>query len=56
MLDLFEDINISKENKMKSIEKNMQYQHNGGGTAILLDRNFNHQETRNIFNNDKRIS
>ena len=36
ILDLFQDINIAKENKMKSIEKNKQYQHNGGGTAILL--------------------
>ena len=56
MLDLFEEINIAKENKMKTIEKNQQYQHNGGGTAILLDRNINYQDTRVIFNNDKAIS
>ena len=56
ILDLFQDINIAKENKMKSIDKNKQYQHNGGGTVILLDRNINHQDTREIFNNDKCIT
>ena len=56
ILDLFQDINVAKENKMKSIDKNKQYQHNGGGTAILLDRNINFQDARDIFNNDKCIS
>jgi len=36
--------------------KNEQYQHNGKGTAILLDRKWNHTPARQIYNNQKNVT
>ena len=50
-----EDIQISKENKMP-LTTNHQYQHNGSGTAILINERYNHMSAREIFNNHKNVA
>jgi len=54
MIDLEESLDIAKSNPIKSIGKNQQYQHNGGGTALLIERNFQYQDPRIMFNDEKK--
>jgi len=46
---------IGKENKMNNTEKS-QYQHNGSGTAILINKNYDTVPTRKIMNDHKMIT
>ena len=50
-----EDLIIGKTNAMKDTEKD-QYQHNGSGTAILVNKYINHIPTRDLFNNPKIVT
>ena len=45
-------LSIGKENKMEGVER-PQYQHNGSGTAILLNERFKFRLAKELFNNDK---
>ena len=49
------NMEIGKENKMKAVEKE-QYQHNGKGTAILVDKRWNHVPARKIYNSQKNVT
>ena len=46
---------IGKENKMAIVEKE-QYQHNGKGTATLVDKRWNHVPARKIYNTQKNVT
>ena len=46
---------IGAENKMEMVEKE-QYQHNGKGTAILINRNIATKPAREIFNDEKQVT
>ena len=50
-----DNMTIARENKMLEV-KNSQYQHNGSGTAIILRKEFNYRQARNIFNNHKNVA
>ena len=53
--DLADELDLSKENKMKQTDKE-QYQHNGNGTAIFTHYDYEYQPTRKMFNNHKMIT
>ena len=40
---------------MPEIEKE-QYQHNGSGSAILMDKKYNHIQARKLFNDAKHVT
>ena len=40
---------------MEEVKKE-QYQHNGKGTAILINKDYNHIPTRKIFNGQKSVT
>ena len=46
---------IAKENKMPTILKD-QYQHNGSGTAIIINKKYGWKPTRQMFNDHKHIA
>ena len=55
LLEPREELNIGRLNVMKEIEKD-QYQHNGSGTAILINRNYDHLPARELFNDHKKVT
>ena len=36
--------------------KNAQYQHNGSGTALLINKDYNHLPARDMYNDHKRVT
>ena len=55
MRDIADDLNITRINYMPEIEKD-KYQHTGSGTAILTHFDMEYQPTKDMYNDDKKIS
>ena len=36
--------------------KNAQYQHNGSGTALLINKDYNHIPAREMYNDHKKVT
>ena len=49
------ELTISKENRMPQVE-NQQYQHNGSGTAILVNKKYNHKPGAERLNDHKHVT
>ena len=49
------NMEIGKENKMEVVGKEL-HQHNGKGTATLVDKRWNHVPARKVYNSQKNVT